>query len=64
MMFQEELSSTNCPTLMLHGVKDEVVPHTHSLELYRASSAALKVCWTNGLLLGYRTQITLCMLFD
>lgn len=47
-IFQEELSATTCPTLMLHGVKDEVVPHTHSLELYRASSASLKVNSTEG----------------
>ena len=40
---QEEIESTTCPTLLIHGLKDTVVPHTHSLELYRASPASQKV---------------------
>lgn len=40
---QEEVAGTIIPTLILHGLKDKVVPHTHSLDLYRASAAAKKV---------------------
>ncbi|CAM9718042.1 unnamed protein product [Scytosiphon promiscuus] len=39
---KEEVAGTTSPTLILHGLKDKVVPHTHSLDLYRASAAAKK----------------------
>lgn len=42
-VYQEEIASTTSPTLLLHGLRDEVVPHTHSLELYRVSAAHRKV---------------------
>lgn len=40
---QKEVAATASPTLVLHGLKDQVVPHTHSLDLYRASAASKKV---------------------
>ncbi|CAN0484320.1 unnamed protein product, partial [Scytosiphon promiscuus] len=45
---QEEVAGTTSPTLILHGLKDKVVPHTHSLDLYRASAAAKKVTRPDG----------------
>ncbi|CAM9429222.1 unnamed protein product [Ectocarpus fasciculatus] len=39
---KKEVAKTTCPTLVLHGLKDQVVPHTHSLDLYRASAATTK----------------------
>ncbi|CAM9823189.1 unnamed protein product [Pylaiella littoralis] len=38
----KEVAETASPTLVLHGLKDKVVPHTHSLDLYRASAASKK----------------------
>lgn len=40
---QEQLKKTSSPTLFLHGLKDGIVSHLHSLELYRACRAPLKV---------------------
>lgn len=40
---QEKIRETPSPTLFLHGLKDEVVPHSHSLDLYKASCAKQKV---------------------
>ncbi|CAM9320626.1 unnamed protein product [Ectocarpus sp. 8 AP-2014] len=39
---KKAVAETTCPTLVLHGLKDQVVPHTHSLDLYRASAATTK----------------------
>lgn len=43
-VLQEKIRKTTSPTLFLHGLKDEVVPHLHSLDLYKASIATQKVC--------------------
>eukprot|EP00903_Cladosiphon_okamuranus_P011539 g10864.t1 len=39
---KKEVAATSSPTLVLHGLKDQVVPHAHSLDLYRASAATKK----------------------